>query len=59
MTDVRVTRRFRGGVYRIHIVNRAGGEKGHLTLTMDGEPVPSGVLPADGAAEHIVEAVLE
>ena len=59
MTDVRVTRRFRGSVYRIHIVNRAGGEKGHLTLTMDGEPVPSGVLPANGAAEHIVEAVLE
>ena len=59
MTDVRVTRRFRGSVYRIHIVNRAGGEQGHLTLTMDGEPVPSGVLPADGAAEHIVEAVLE
>ena len=59
MTDVRVTRRFRGSTYRIHIVNRAGGEKGRLTLTMDGMPVTSGVLSADGAAEHIVEAVLE
>ena len=59
LTDVRVTRRFRGSTYHIHIVNRAGGEKGRLTLTMDGAPVPSSVLPADGAAEHIVEAVLE
>ena len=59
ITDVRVTRRFRGSTYHIHIVNRAGGEKGRLTLTMDGRPVASGVLPADGAAEHTVEAVLE
>ena len=59
MTDVRVTRRFRGSTYHIHIVNRAGGEKGRLTLTMDGVPVTSGVLSADGAAEHAVEAVLE
>ena len=59
MTDVRVTRRFRGSTYHIHIVNRAGGEKGRLTLTMDGRPVASGVLPADGGAEHAVEAVLE
>ena len=59
MTDVRVTRRFRGSIYHIHIVNRAGGEKGCLTLTMDGRPVASGVLPADGGAEHTVEAILE
>ena len=59
MTDVSVTRRFRGSTYRIHIVNRAGGEKGRLTLTLDGVPTASSVLSADGAAEHIVEAVLE
>jgi len=60
MTDVRVTRKFRGSEYDIHIVNRAGDEKGTLTLTIDGKPLAGCVIPADQTpGKHAVEAVLE
>ncbi len=59
MTDVRITRKFRGSEYDIHIVNRAGDEKGSLTLTLDGKPLEGCVIPADETpARHTVEAVL-
>ena len=34
LSEVTVTRRFRGSLYRIHIRNLAGDEKGRLTLTV-------------------------
>ncbi|MDO4866712.1 MAG: glycosyl transferase [Clostridia bacterium] len=59
LTDLRLVRKFRGSTYNIHIVNRAGDEKGKLTLTVDGAAVEGGVIPADAAsATHEVEAVL-
>ena len=59
MTDVTVTRKFRGSTYHIHMVNRSGDTKGKLTLTMDGKAIPGGVLPADAQPmEHQVEAVM-
>ena len=60
LTDVTVTRKFRGSTYHIHILNRAGGEKGRLSLTLDGHALSGCLIPADSApAEHRVEAVLE
>ena len=59
MADVRVTRKFRGSTYHIHILNRAGDEKGRLTLTVDGRELEDSLIPADdGPAEHEVLAVL-
>ncbi|MBP3656878.1 MAG: glycosyl transferase [Clostridia bacterium] len=59
LNDVRIVRKFRGSTYNIHIVNRAGDEKGKLTLTLDGAPVDGCVLPADAKpAVHEVEAIL-
>ena len=59
LTDLRLVRKFRGSTYNIHIVNRAGDEKGKLTLTVDGKALDGDVIPADAApATHEVEAVL-
>lgn len=60
MTDVTITRRFRGSVYNIHIVNNAGGEKGKLSLTLDGTPIDGNVISADAEpAEHTVQVVID
>ena len=56
--EVRVTRRFRGATYRIHIVNRSGDEKGTVRLALDGKPLDGTLIPA-GAGEHSVECVIE
>ena len=59
LEELTITRKFRGSEYIIHVVNRAGDEKGKLTLTLDGESVEGNVLPADQTAgRHVVEAVL-
>jgi cellobiose phosphorylase len=59
MQDVRITRKFRGSEYDIHIINRAGDEKGTLTLTVDGKPLDGCVIPADTEpGKHAVEAVI-
>jgi len=59
LREVRIQRKFRGSEYDIRIVNRAGDEKGTLTLTMDGQPLAGSVIPADEKpAKHIVEAIL-
>jgi len=59
MQDVRITRKFRGSEYDIHIVNCAGDEKGTLTLTMDGKFVEGRVIPADREpGKHTVEVHL-
>ncbi len=55
-----VTRKFRGATYHIHIVNRAGDEKGRLSLNVDGKQVEGFVLPVgEKGAAYQVEAVLE
>ena len=58
LPEVRVTRRFRGATYDIHIVNRSGDEKGTVRLTLDGKPLDGTLIPA-GAGEHSVECVIE
>ena len=59
LTDLHLVRKFRGSTYNIHIVNKAGDEKGKLTLTVDGKAIDGSVIPADKApATHEVEAVL-
>ena len=60
LTDLKLVRKFRGSTYNIHIVNKAGDEKGKLTLTVDGKALDGSVIPADAApATHEVEAVLD
>jgi len=59
MQDVRVTRKFRGSEYDIHIVNRAGDEKGTLSVTVDGKPLSGNVIPADEKpGKHVVKVVV-
>ena len=59
LTDLKLVRKFRGSTYNIHIVNKAGDEKGQLTLTVDGKAIDGNVIPADQApATHQVEVVL-
>ena len=60
MTDVQITRKFRGSTYNIRILNRAGDEKGTLRLSVDGREIDGCVIAADEApAVHEVLAVLE
>ena len=47
MDELTITRKFRGSEYTIHVVNRAGDEKGRLALTLDGKPVEGNVIAAD------------
>ncbi len=58
MTEVCVTRKFRGATYHIHIVNRAGGEKGALSLSLDGKALSGNLLNEKGGT-HEVEAIIE
>ncbi|MGN0776170.1 MAG: GH36-type glycosyl hydrolase domain-containing protein [Candidatus Ventricola sp.] len=60
LNDITLTRRFRGSEYEIHILNRAGDEKGRLTLTVDGKRVEGNVIaPDEQPCKHVVEAVME
>lgn len=52
-----VTRRFRGGTYRITVRNPAGVEKGVASITLDGKPVSGTTVPCS-PGEHIVEVVM-
>jgi len=58
--ELNITRKFRGNTYVIHIQNRAGDEKGTLSLTLDGKTLPGKVLPLTGETgkTYQVEAVL-
>ena len=58
MAEVCVTRKFRGATYNIHILNRAGGEKGRICLRLDGKPLSDNLLNEKGGV-HEVEAVIE
>ncbi len=60
MTDVALTRKFRGSTYRIRMQNKAGGEKGRVKVVVDGCAVEGGLIPADIApAEHEVCVTIE
>ena len=60
MTDVALTRKFRGSTYRIRIQNKAGGEKGCVKVVVDGCAVKGGLIPADKSpAEHEVCVTIE
>ncbi len=59
LTDLHLVRKFRGSTYNIHILNKAGDEKGKLSLTVDGVAIDGDTIPADKApATHEVEVVL-
>ncbi len=59
LTDLRLVRKFRGSTYNIHILNKAGDEKGKLSLTCDGVAIEGDTIPADKTpAVHEVEVVL-
>ena len=59
LDDLTVTRRFRGSTYHIHIVNRAGDEKGAMEITLDGAPLHGNVIaPDETPAVHQVEVVI-
>ena len=59
LNDLKLVRKFRGSTYNIHIVNKAGDEKGKLSLTVDGKAIDGNVIPADKTpSTHEVEAVL-
>ena len=59
LTDLKLVRKFRGSTYNIHVLNKAGDEKGKLSLTVDGVAIDGDTIPADKApATHEVEVVL-
>ena len=59
LTDLHLVRKFRGSTYNIHILNKAGDEKGKLSLTCDGVAIEGDTIPADKTpAVHEVEVVL-
>ena len=45
LPELTIRREFRGSVYDIHIVNRAGGEKAPVRITVDGQPIDGQVIP--------------
>ena len=61
LSDLTVTRKFRGNTYAVHIRNRAGDTKGRLSLTLDGKALPGNVLPLtrDTGKTYRVEALVE
>jgi len=55
LPEARLTRRFRGATYHIHLKNRPGGGKGPRSITVDGRPVPGITLPPATSGEFQVE----
>ena len=59
MTEFTVTRHFRGAIYRIHIDNTAGSQKGVKTLLVNGTPVDGNIIPyQNGVTEYNVTAYM-
>jgi len=59
LSDVKLTRKFRGSTYNIHVLNRSGDEKGDIRITVDGKPIDGCVIPADKVAGvHEVEVTI-
>jgi len=55
----KASRKFRGAIYRIEVLNPNGKSKGVANVTVDGNPLKSNLIPVfkDGK-EHIVKVVL-
>ena len=59
LSELTVTRRFRGSTYNIHIVNRAGDEKGAVSIALDGALLEGNVIAPDAKpGVHQVEVVV-
>jgi cellobiose phosphorylase len=55
----KATRKFRGATYKIEVMNPDGKSKGVKTVTVDGAPCKSNLIPVFGdGKEHIVKVVL-
>lgn len=52
LSNVSLTRTYRGTRYSIEIRNRPDGGRGPLSLTLDGRKIASNVLPPDPATHH-------
>ncbi len=50
LKELTLTRRFRGNTYMIDVVNKTGGEKKGVRLTLDGKAVEGDTLPISGEA---------
>ncbi len=58
LPEARLTRRFRGATYHIHLQNRKGGGKQPARIELDGQPVAGPVLPLLKDGEHQVRVTL-
>ena len=58
LPEAKVTRRFRGATYHIHLKNRPGGGKDPASITLDGQPVNGRLLPLATSGEYLVEVRL-
>ncbi len=56
--EVTIARRFRGSEFVIHIVNRAGDEKGDIALSLDGKPARGNKLPLLPEGKYFVECIV-
>ena len=43
--ELKVSRIFRGNTYEIAVKNLSGGEKGQISLVVDGKPVAGKIIP--------------
>ena len=60
LSEVKITRKFRGSTYNIAIENRSGDEKGKVRVYVDGSEIEGQVVPADTeAGVHEVRVVVE
>ncbi|MDD6040499.1 MAG: glycosyl transferase, partial [Clostridia bacterium] len=57
--ELEITRRYRGNEYKIHVTNLSGGEKGKVSLKVDGEPIEGQTIRTSETGKTIhVEAVI-
>lgn len=52
--NLKVRRVFRGNVYEISIANHAGGEKGHVSVCVDGQALDGQVIPCPKAMGQVI-----
>ncbi len=55
LKEVTVHRSFRGSEYEIRICNNAGGEKGKISLVVDGKPISGQIVPLSDKAGSTVQ----
>lgn len=56
--EARVSRKFRGAIYHVHLDNRAARCTGVRELKVDGEIVDSNVIKAFDGGEHVIEVII-